>query len=112
MKGWLFLVIAIVGEVIATSALKSSEGFTKLAPSAVVIIGYGIAFYFLSLVLKSIPVGVAYAVWSGLGVVIITAIAWLLHGRSPDPHRGSRCGGRRHGDGVRHSESHRGLLLR
>lgn len=62
MKGWLFLVIAIVGEVIATSALKSSEGFTKLAPSAVVIIGYGIAFYFLSLVLKSIPVGVAYAV--------------------------------------------------
>ncbi|EMH1223000.1 QacE family quaternary ammonium compound efflux SMR transporter [Escherichia coli] len=79
MKGWLFLVIAIVGEVIATSALKSSEGFTKLAPSAVVIIGYGIAFYFLSLVLKSIPVGVAYAVWSGLGVVIITAIAWLLH---------------------------------
>ncbi len=131
MKGWLFLVIAIVGEVIATSALKSSEGFTKLAPSAVVIIGYGIAFYFLSLVLKSIPVGVAYAVWSGLGVVIITAIARLLHGQkldawgfvvgmgliiaafcSPDPHRGSRCGGRRHGDGVRHSESHRGLLLR
>lgn len=124
MKGWLFLVIAIVGEVIATSALKSSEGFTKLAPSAVVIIGYGIAFYFLSLVLKSIPVGVAYAVWSGLGVVIITAIAWLLHGQkldawgfvgmglTPDPHRGSRCGGRRHGDGVRHSESHRGLLLR
>ncbi|MCK3054141.1 QacE family quaternary ammonium compound efflux SMR transporter [Escherichia coli] len=84
MKGWLFLVIAIVGEVIATSALKSSEGFTKLAPSAVVIIGYGIAFYFLSLVLKSIPVGVAYAVWSGLGVVIITAIAWLLHGQKLD----------------------------
>ncbi|MCT2377063.1 SMR family transporter [Pseudomonas aeruginosa] len=68
MKGWLFLVIAIVGEVIATSALKSSEGFTKLAPSAVVIIGYGIAFYFLSLVLKS----------------IITAIAWLLHGQKLD----------------------------
>ena len=84
MKGWLFLVIAIVGEVIATSALKSSEGFTKLAPSAVVIIGYGIAFYFRSLVLKSIPVGVAYAVWSGLGVVIITAIAWLLHGQKLD----------------------------
>ncbi|HBW9766601.1 TPA: QacE family quaternary ammonium compound efflux SMR transporter, partial [Klebsiella pneumoniae] len=79
-----FLVISIVGEVIATSALKSSEGFTKLAPSAVVIIGYGIAFYFLSLVLKSIPVGVAYAVWSGLGVVIITAIAWLLHGQKLD----------------------------
>lgn len=57
---------------------------TSLAPSAVVIIGYGIAFYFLSLVLKSIPVGVAYAVWSGLGVVIITAIAWLLHGQKLD----------------------------
>lgn len=61
-----------------------TPGFTKLAPSAVVIIGYGIAFYFLSLVLKSIPVGVAYAVWSGLGVVIITAIAWLLHGQKLD----------------------------
>ncbi|MTD77077.1 DMT family transporter, partial [Escherichia coli] len=59
--------------------------FTKLASSAVVIIGYGIAFYFLSLVLNSIPVGVAYAVWSGLGVVIITAIAWLLHGQKFDP---------------------------
>ncbi len=56
MKGWLFLVIAIVGEVMATSALKSSEGFTKLAPSAVVIIGYGIAFYFLSLVLMILSV--------------------------------------------------------
>lgn len=64
--------------------VRRTEGFTKLAPSAVVIIGYGIAFYFLSLVLKSIPVGVAYAVWSGLGVVIITAIAWLLHGQKLD----------------------------
>ncbi|HAM5577257.1 TPA: QacE family quaternary ammonium compound efflux SMR transporter, partial [Escherichia coli] len=71
MKGWLFLVIAIVGEVIATSALKSSEGFTKLAPSAVVIIGYGIAFYFLSLVLKSIPVGVAYAVGNDSNLLIV-----------------------------------------
>ena len=70
--------------VIYYSAQLFSEGFTKLAPSAVVIIGYGIAFYFLSLVLKSIPVGVAYAVWSGLGVVIITAIAWLLHGQKLD----------------------------
>ncbi len=78
MKGWLFLVIAIVGEVIATFALKSSEGFTKLAPSAVVIIGFGIAFYFLARVLQSVAVGVAYAVWAGLGVVIITALAWLL----------------------------------
>nr|WP_282562022.1 MULTISPECIES: multidrug efflux SMR transporter [Providencia] len=70
--------------IVTKSENKCTEGFTKLAPSAVVIIGYGIAFYFLSLVLKSIPVGVAYAVWSGLGVVIITAIAWLLHGQKLD----------------------------
>lgn len=84
MKGWFFLAIAILGEVIATSALKSSEGFTRFAPSVVVVIGYGIAFYFLSLVLKTIPVGVAYAVWSGLGVVMVTGIAWLLHGQKLD----------------------------
>ena len=84
MKAWLFLAIAIVGEVIATSALKSSEGFTKLAPSAVVVVGYGVAFYFLSLVLKSVPVGVAYAVWSGVGIVLVAAIAWLFHGQKLD----------------------------
>jgi len=84
MKSWLFLVIAIISEVIATSALKSSEGFTKLVPSAVVVVGYGIAFYFLSLVMKAIPVGVAYAVWSGLGIVLIAAVAWILHGQKLD----------------------------
>ncbi len=84
MKGWLFLVIAIIAEVIATSALKSSEGFTKLVPSAVVVAGYGIAFYFLSIVMKTIPVGVAYAVWSGLGIVLIAAVAWILHGQKLD----------------------------
>lgn len=84
MKGWIFLAIAILGEVIATSALKSSEGFTKLVPSINVIIGYGTAFYFLSLVLKSIPIGVAYAVWSGLGVIIITVLGWVFHGQKLD----------------------------
>ncbi len=84
MKSWLFLTIAVFGEVIATSALKPSEGFTKLLPSAIVIIGYGTAFYFLSLVLKSIPVGVAYAVWSGLGVVLVTTVAWVLYGQRID----------------------------
>jgi multidrug transporter EmrE-like cation transporter len=63
VKNWLFLAIAIFGEVVATSALKSSHGFTKLVPSVVVVAGYGLAFYFLSLALKSIPVGIAYAVW-------------------------------------------------
>lgn len=84
MKSWLFLSVAIVAEVIATSALKSSEGFTKLIPSGVVVVGYGVAFYFLSLVLKSIPVGIAYAVWSGLGIVLIAAIAWIVHGQKLD----------------------------
>ena len=73
--GYTYLIIAIIAEVIATGALKSSEGFTKLAPSLIVVVGYGIAFYFLSLVLKTIPVGVAYAIWSGLGVVLISIVA-------------------------------------
>ena len=84
MKNWLFLAIAIVGEVVATSALKSSEGFTKPFSSAVVLVGYGVAFYFLSLALKSIPVGIAYAVWAGLGIVLVAAIAWLFHGQKLD----------------------------
>ena len=65
---WLYLSIAIVAEVIATSALKASEGFARFGPSAVVVVGYGIAFYFLSLTLREIPVGIAYAVWSGVGI--------------------------------------------
>jgi multidrug transporter EmrE-like cation transporter len=84
MKNWLFLVIAIFGEVVATSALKSSDGFTKLVPSGVVVAGYGIAFYFLSLALKSIPVGIAYAIWAGLGIVLVAAIAWIFHGQKLD----------------------------
>jgi small multidrug resistance pump len=76
--GYLYLGIAIVAEVIATSALKASEGFTRTAPSLVVAIGYGVAFYFLSLVLKTVPMGVAYAIWSGVGIVLIAAIGWLL----------------------------------
>lgn len=84
MKNWLLLAIAIVSEVLATSALKSSEGFTRLLPSLIVVAGYGSAFYFLSLALKSIPVGVAYAVWAGLGIVLITVIAWLLYGQKLD----------------------------
>ncbi|MEO8367120.1 MAG: multidrug efflux SMR transporter [Pseudoxanthomonas sp.] len=76
--GYLYLGIAIVAEVIATSALKASEGFTRTGPSLIVAIGYGISFYFLSLVLKTVPMGVAYAIWSGVGIVLIAAIGWLL----------------------------------
>ena len=73
----LILVVAIVFEVIATSALKATEGFTRLGPSVVTIVGYGLAFYFLSLTLKTMPVGIVYAVWSGAGVVLIAAIGWV-----------------------------------
>lgn len=75
---YLYLAIAIVAEVIGTSALKAAEGFTRPLPSLVVVVGYGTAFYFLSLALKSIPVGIAYAIWSGVGVALITLIGWLL----------------------------------
>lgn len=75
---WIFLTVAIIAEVVATSALKSSEGFTKLLPSLVVGIGYLIAFYFLSLTLKYMPVGIAYAIWSGLGTVLITLVSYFV----------------------------------
>jgi small multidrug resistance pump len=75
---WLYLAIAIVLEVIATSALKASDGFTKPWPSAVVVVGYAAAFYLLSLTLRTLPVGVVYAVWAGVGVVLITVVGWLV----------------------------------
>ncbi|MBI3730812.1 MAG: QacE family quaternary ammonium compound efflux SMR transporter [Burkholderiales bacterium] len=84
MKNWFFLAIAIVSETIATSALKSSEGFSRLAPSVLVAVGYALAFYFLSLTLKVIPVGIAYAVWSGVGIVLITAVGWFMFGQKLD----------------------------
>jgi small multidrug resistance pump len=77
MNAWVTLALAIVAEVIGTSALKASEGFSRLLPSMVVVAGYGVAFYFLSLTLKQIPVGIAYAVWSGAGTVLITVIGVL-----------------------------------
>lgn len=84
MNYWFFLATAIISEVIATSALKSSDGFTRLLPSLIVVAGYASAFYFLSLTLKVIPVGIAYAVWSGLGIVLVTAIAWVLYEQKLD----------------------------
>ena len=81
---WLYLAIAIVSEVIATSALKATEGFTHWVPSVVVVIGYAAAFYFLSLTLRSIPLGIAYAVWSGAGVVLVSLMGWMLYHQSLD----------------------------
>lgn len=84
MKYWLFLGVAILFEVIATSSLKASSEFSKLIPSIVVIIGYIGAFYFLSLALITIPVGVAYAIWSGLGIVAVAGISWFLYDQNLD----------------------------
>jgi small multidrug resistance pump len=81
---YIYLAIAIVSEVIATSALKSSEGFTRLWPTILVVIGYTTAFYCLSLTLRTIPVGVAYAIWSGAGVALITIVAWIFFGQKLD----------------------------
>ena len=81
---YLYLTIAIVAEVIATNALKASEEFTKLVPSIVVVVGYGAAFYFLALVLKVIPVGVAYAIWAGMGIVLVAIVAAIVFKQVPD----------------------------
>jgi small multidrug resistance pump len=84
MNKWLILGVAIVAETIATSALKSSEGFSKALPSIVVLVGYGIAFYCLSMTLNTIPVGVAYAIWSSVGIVLITLVGWMVFGQKLD----------------------------
>ena len=84
MMNWLILGIAICAEVIATSALKASQGFTRLFPSILVVVGYAISFYLLSLTLKVIPIGITYAIWSGLGVVLISLVAWYFYGQKLD----------------------------
>lgn len=76
---WLYLAIAIISEVVATSAVKSSDNFTHLWPSVTVVIGYGIAFYFLSLTLRYIPLGVTYAIWSGAGVAIVSVVGVVVY---------------------------------
>jgi len=76
---WLYLAIAIFSEVVATSALKATEGFRHFWPSAVVVLGYAAAFYFLSLTQSAIPIGVSYAVWSGVGMALISLIGWVVY---------------------------------
>ena len=76
---WFYLAIAIVSEVVATSALKAAEGFTRPVPSILVVVGYSVAFYFLSLVLNTIPLGVTYAIWSGVGIALVTVIGWTFY---------------------------------
>lgn len=81
---YLYLLIAIVSEVIATLFLKAADGFTRPLPSLIVVVGYGAAFYFLSLTLRTVPVGVAYAIWSGLGIVLVSLMGWLVYRQALD----------------------------
>ena len=82
--GYWYLAIAIIAEVLATSALKESEGFSRLVPSLIVVAGYGTSFYFLSLVLQTIPIGIAYALWAGLGIGLITIVGVVMFGQKMD----------------------------
>lgn len=84
MSKWLLLSIAILAEVFGTSFLKASEGFTRVWPSIAVVVGYLVSFYFLALTLKVIPVGIAYAIWAGVGVVLIACIGWMMFGQKLD----------------------------
>ncbi|SEG55920.1 DMT family transporter [Marinobacterium lutimaris] len=84
MNPWFLLAVAIVSEVIGTSALKASESFTRPIPSAIAIVGYVLAAYLLALTLKTIPVGIAYAIWAGMGVVLVALASWLLYDQRLD----------------------------
>lgn len=81
---WIYLAVAIAAEIVATTALKASDSFTRLLPSVVTVIGYGISFYCLALALRVIPVGIAYAIWSGAGIVAISLIGYLVFKQSLD----------------------------
>ena len=79
MNHWLALAIAIVAEVIGTTALKASNEFTRLVPSLMVVAGYGTALYFMSISLRVLPVGIMYAIWSGMGIVLVSIIGWVMY---------------------------------
>jgi small multidrug resistance pump len=81
---WVYLGIAIAAEVMATTALKFVEGYTRLVPTAIVVIGYGIAFYCLSKVLNFIPISITYAIWSGAGIVLVSIVGWVWLGQKLD----------------------------
>lgn len=84
MNHWIALTVAIIAEVIGTTALKASNEFTQLIPSIIVVTGYGIAFYFMAISLRVLPVGIMYAIWSGMGIVLVSVIAWVVYKQSLD----------------------------
>lgn len=81
---WLYLAIAIVAEIIGTSALNASQGFSRLWPSLVTVVAYAVAFYLLALTLREIPMGVAYAIWSGVGIALITLVGFVFFNQKLD----------------------------
>lgn len=81
---WIYLGVAILAEIIATSALKAADGFSRLIPTVIVVVGYIIAFYFLALTLRTMPLGIAYAIWSAVGISLIAMIGWFFYGQSLD----------------------------
>ncbi len=81
---YFYLGLAILAEIVATSTLKASEEFTKLVPSVIVLIGYGVSFYFMSLTLRTFPVGITYAVWSGIGIVALAVVGAVFYKEIPD----------------------------
>ncbi len=81
---WIYLTVAIIAEIIATTALKASDGFTRLYPSMITVVGYSLSFYCLAIALRVIPVGIAYAVWSGAGIVVISLIGYLVFKQALD----------------------------
>ncbi|WP_180706151.1 MULTISPECIES: DMT family transporter [Dickeya] len=84
MMTYVFLALAIVSEVIATTALRQSESFTRLMPSIVTVVGYAVAFYCLTLSMRVLPTGVIYAIWSGVGIVLIAAVSWVFYDQRLD----------------------------
>lgn len=84
MNHWVALGVAIIAEVVATSMLKTTNEFTRLLPSVVVVVGYMAAFYFMTLSLRVLPVGIMYAIWAGLGIVLVAVISWVVHRQSLD----------------------------
>nr|WP_247744094.1 SMR family transporter [Ruegeria sp. R14_0] len=83
-KAYLILLLAVIAETIGTTALQASQQFTRFWPSVLVVVGYGVAFYLLGLTLKYMPVGIVYAIWSGLGIVLIAIIGFIVFGQRLD----------------------------
>ena len=84
MPAWLTLILAVAAETVGTTALEASRQFTRPGPTPIVVVGYGLAFWLLSLTLRTMPVGIVYGLWSGLGVVLIALIGWLVFGQRLD----------------------------